>query len=256
MPANIHTHTHALLLAAGIGNRLGNESNNSPKCLLEFEGRSLLERHIQCLSENNIENLTVITGFQAVEIETKLEQMQIANMYIQTVQNPDFREGSVISLWSGRDAVESAEQILLMDADVLYSNQILRTLVNSSNENSFLLDRDFEPGDEPVKICIKDNKIVEFRKKVADSLDYDVQGESVGFFSFSNHAFSLMIDVASDYIREGRRQEPYEEVIRDVVLDYPELFSCEDITGQPWIEIDFPEDIMRAKNTILPQINQ
>ena len=55
-------------------------------------------------------------------------------------------------------------------------------------------------------------------------------------------------------IPEGRYEEPYEEAIRDLLLETPDAFGYEDITGLPWIEIDFPEDIQRAQNEILPQL--
>ncbi len=56
-------------------------------------------------------------------------------------------------------------------------------------------------------------------------------------------------------MRQGRRHEPYEETIRDVLLTSPRgAFSFEDITGLPWIEIDFAADIERANDEVLPRI--
>ena len=58
-------------------------------------------------------------------------------------------------------------------------------------------------------------------------------------------------------LRQGRSHEPYEETIRDVLLTSPRgKFAFEDITGLPWIEIDFAEDVERAKTEILPQISE
>ena len=56
-------------------------------------------------------------------------------------------------------------------------------------------------------------------------------------------------------LRQGRRQESYEEAIRDVLLTSPRgTFAFEDITGMPWIEIDFAADIERANAEVLPRI--
>ena len=57
------------------------------------------------------------------------------------------------------------------------------------------------------------------------------------------------------YIRQGRRQEPYEEAIRDILLTSPRgTFAFEDISGMAWIEIDFAVDVGRADSEILPRI--
>ena len=53
----------AIILAAGTGNRLGEYSNNKPKSLLEFNGKSLIKRHIEILITYNIETITIVTGF-------------------------------------------------------------------------------------------------------------------------------------------------------------------------------------------------
>ena len=64
-----------------------------------------------------------------------------------------------------------------MDADVLYDQEMINRLINTNIKNCLLLDRDFVPGDEPVKICVnKNGQINEFRKHIAEDLDYVTQG--------------------------------------------------------------------------------
>jgi choline kinase len=64
-----------------------------------------------------------------------------------------------------------------------------------------------------------------------------------------------LADIADAYVSGGRREEPYEEAIRDLSLSCPDDFLVEDIGGAPWVEIDYPEDIIRANTIILPQID-
>ena len=59
---------------------------------------------------------------------------------------------------------------------------------------------------------------------------------------------------ASEYINRGEDEAPYEEIIRDLLLARPDQYSFEDITGLPWLEIDFPEDVVKAKDVILPKL--
>lgn len=242
----------AIILAAGIGNRLESASHNRPKCLLELGGKTLLERHIENLTALDITEINIVTGFESRLIEDYLQTLKTG--LIKTIFNPDYTQGSVISFYSGKELSHQDEDIILMDADVLYSRKILERLINSKLNNVFLLDRNFESGEEPVKLCVKDQQLIEFRKQIDKNLDFDYQGESVGFFKFTAEVFRQLLSIAEKYINNGQTEQPYEEVIRDLLLDKPALFHFEDITGLPWIEIDFPEDIQRATNDILPEI--
>jgi choline kinase len=244
----------AILLAAGIGRRLGDIPGGSPKCLLEFNGVSLLSRHVHNLEQLGISGLVVVTGHRMEIIEQALAVLK-TRLPVTTVYNPDFLEGSVISMYRGGANIGREDTVLLMDADVLYGPDVLRRLLESPHANCFLLDREFIPGDEPVKLCVTDGKLVEFSKQPAPDVCYDYLGESVGFFKFSGAVFTELLQRARDYLDRGRRDQPYEEVIRDSLLEYPDRYSFEDITGMPWLEIDFPEDVRRAEEEVLPRID-
>ncbi len=246
--------TKALILAAGIGNRLGDTANNQPKCLLSFNGISLIERHLQALAANGIENVVIVVGYQAEALSNIISAYKTP-LNVSFVENPDFTEGSVVSLWTLRNHLQSGEDVLLMDADVLYSHDMIKRLVTTEHKNTFLLDRDFEAGDEPVKLCVNDKGLmVEFRKLVDRDLTYDFAGESVGFFRFSASMSDKLARQCENYINGGQREEHYEEAIRDLLLAEPKAFGYEDVTGIAWVEIDFPEDIQRAQTEILPQL--
>jgi choline kinase len=176
------------------------------------------------------------------------------DLEVATVYNPDYTKGSILSLWSLRDFLTKGGDVLLMDADVLYARAILQRLYTTEIPNCFLLDRDFEPGDEPVKLCVRNGELVEFRKQLDGQLAFEFQGESVGFFRFSGQMAERLAQQCENYISDNRCEEPYEEAIRDLLLEMPSAFGYEDITGLPWIEIDFPADIERAKHEILPRI--
>jgi choline kinase len=243
----------AIILAAGVGRRLGKDGQNQPKCLLKFNGKSLLERHLNYLHDCQIDELVIAVGYESQKIQEEIKALGAEN-WVSTVYNPDYTKGSVISLWAVRQHLAAGDDILLMDADVLCDRNIIERLVKTNTPNCFLLDRDFEPGDEPVKLCVRDNYLVEFCKQLAPGLTYDFAGESVGFFRFGSAVAQRLATRTEQYVADGRENEPYEEAIRDLLLETPETFGYEDITGLPWLEIDFPQDIERAQNNILPQI--
>lgn len=243
----------AIILAAGVGKRLGKEVGDLPKSLLKFGGISLLERHFQILRRFGIQEIILVVGYQSQMIESEINRLNL-NDWVKTIYNPNYTQGSVISLWCAKDILEQQEDLLLMDADVLYHPHILERLVNTNISNCFLLDRNFEEGVEPVKLCVKDGLLVEFRKQINPDLKFDFWGESVGFFRFSGEGAQKLAQRCDFYAKNNLENEPYEDVIRDLLLENPEDFGFEDITGYSWIEIDFPEDLIKAEKQILPNI--
>lgn len=243
----------AVMLAAGIGARLGFTAKEpSPKILLRFGGKSLLQHHIEILKRQGIDELVLGVGYRHQDISRQIAELG-AQDFVRTVFNADFEEGNILTLWSLRDELRCGGPVLLMDADVLYDEELIERLVTSRHPNCLLLDRGFDIGDEPVKICVRDGQIVEFRKWL--SAEYEFCGESAGFFKLSAGVVKKIINQTELYLRQGRRHEPYEETIRDVLLTSPRgTFAFEDISGMPWIEIDFVADIERANTEILPRI--
>jgi len=241
----------AILLAAGIGRRLGRAHGDLPKALLAFGGRSLLARHVDLLRQAGIEDIHVTVGYEAEAMRLELERMGASA--VRSVLNARFREGSVVSLWSAREILTSGSPILLMDADVLYDHRLLQPLLTSQHDVCFLLDREIEPGEEPVKLCILDGQVVDFHKRPRESHDW--HGESVGFFRLSPAAARDLARRTERYVEDGRAGMEYEEPIRDMVLELPaNRFGYADVTGLPWIEIDFAEDVARAEREVLPRL--
>jgi choline kinase len=145
--------------------------------------------------------------------------------------------------------------VLLMDADVLYDERVLIPLLAGNRPvNRVLIDRDFEAGDEPVKVCIRDGAPVELRKQLASDLKYDSIGESIGFFRFDENGARRLASLVEGYVRTGRANMPHEEAVRDLILEGTQKIEVVDVTGAPWIEIDFPIDVERATRDVLPQL--
>lgn len=244
-----------VLLAAGVGQRLGAISEYKPKCLIEFDGISLLRRHLRILEHYGMTEIIIVTGYQPELLAREIAKTGTAAI-TRCAHNLDYTKGSLISMLTGLTEMQTDQDFILMDADVLYDHRIMERLVTTQLHNCFLLDRDFEAGEEPVKLCVRDGRLVEFRKKINGSLQFDLQGESVGFFRFAPSTALQLTRAVQNYLQRGEDQQPYEECIRDLLLDRPENFGYEDITGLHWIEIDFPEDIIKARNTILPHMQQ
>lgn len=245
----------AIILAAGRGIRLQlPEDSQLPKCLLRFGAMSLLERHLRMLKSAGVADVVLALGFRHELVEAELERLDwTPRPHI--VLNMNFELGSVLTVHSVADALTRGGDILLMDADVLYDERILGALMaGSSPVNRLLIDRDFEAGDEPVKLCVQNGVPIELRKQLAADLKYDTIGESVGFFRFEQAGARRLAALVAGYIDSGRAHMPHEEAVRDLLKERSQPLEVADVTGFPWIEIDFPIDVVRATQEVLPQL--
>jgi choline kinase len=245
----------AIILAAGRGVRLQlPEDSQVPKCLLRFDGLTLLERHLRMLRSAGVDEVVLALGFRHELVESELDRLEWEPRP-EIVLNMNFELGSVLTVHTVAEAMIRGGDILLMDADVLYDERILRALVDGDGPlNRLLIDRDFEAGDEPVKLCVRRGVPIELRKQLAPGLEFDTIGESVGFFRFDEAGARRLAVLVAGYIDSGRAHLPHEEAVRDLVQERSQVLEVADVTGWPWIEIDFPSDVVRAAREVLPQL--
>jgi len=245
----------AIILAAGRGLRLQlPEDLQLPKCLLRFDGMSLLERHLCMLKNAGIDEIVLALGFRHEIVAAELDRLRWRPRP-QIVLNERFDLGSVLTVHTVAAAMTCGGSVLLMDADVLYDERIMNALVAGEQPvNRLLIDRNFEAGDEPVKVCVRDGVPIELRKQLALGLQYDTIGESVGFFRLDEPGARRLAALVAGYVDSGRAHMPHEEAVRDLLQERSQVFEVTDITGSPWIEIDFAKDVARATEELLPRL--
>jgi choline kinase len=211
-----------------------------------------MARHLQGLASVGVREVSITIGHAGGLIRAALAALG-GPLEVRFVENQRYTEGSLVSLWAQRAVLRSGAPILLMDADVLCDARMFQRIVASEAENTLLLDRDIESGDEPVKICFdQDGTIVDFRK--VPERAHVRRGESVGFFRFSPAMAAALADRTQAYLDAGRAAVEYEEAIRDLLLAEPHRFAAVDISDLPWTEIDFDTDLARAETVILPRL--
>lgn len=247
---------HAIILAAGRGSRLaGNSPESPPICLLEFGGRSLMERHLDLLYRFGVNAVDLVVGFEARRIidhvGTLASRPDVAYHF-----NPRYELGSALSLWAAEETLTSGKSVLVMNSDLLYHPAILQRLIESPAENCFLLDREPGAGSDPFRIALHDGRIIDFRKRLSEDLDYDAIAGSVGIFRFGAKAAECINEECARFEAEGLADAPHEEALRNVLLSCPLAFGFEDVSGLPWIGIDSPEDVVRADGHVLPAIRE
>ncbi|NQW00459.1 MAG: NTP transferase domain-containing protein [Rhodospirillales bacterium] len=244
----------ALMLAAGLGRRLfGDENTELPKALLKFGGQTLIERHIQCLLDCGIDELTLIVGHRSEDLLAEVSRVAPAG-FVRSTYNPRYRQGPKHSLAMGEDVLRGGDDVLFMDADVLYHPGLLQTLVGAAPANCFVIDRVFQSTDDFVKVCINDGLIVDFGKSLGDG--YDIVGEWPGFLKIAPDVANRVADSVLGFIARGEDEGAYEDAFCEVMKTSPAgTFGYEDITGTPWVELDYNSDLEKAATKIMPLID-
>ncbi len=245
----------AIIYAAGTGRRLEGRFGKIPKLLIPFGGRSLLDWHLQRLREIGCDEVVVVTGYLREPLETSLAALgKIHGVRTRALYNPDFMEGSVLSLATSMPELETQrEPLLLMDGDVLYPTVMLERLWRSAHPTVLLVDRDYSTADDdPVLVPMRGGRPFDFRKKWTG--EAEAVGESIGFFKVDPRDLPRMMELTRARMSGAGRRDSYDDVLCDLVRE--DRFGAEDVTGLPWTEIDFPGDADRAENEVLPAIRQ
>lgn len=117
----------------------------------------------------------------------------------------------MVTVHSAAQWVLGVPDLLLMDADVLYDERVARALVaGAAPVNRLLIDREFEAGDEPVKVWLRAGTPVEFRKQIPAGLQFETIGESVGFFRFDSHGARRLAALVAGYVARGHGHLPHD----------------------------------------------
>lgn len=245
----------ALMLAAGMGRRMfGDENQALPKSLLKFGGKTLIERHIEVLSSYGITSLTLVVGHRHEELLAEANRVAPAG-FIHSVYNPRYREGPKYSMAKGADVLCSGEDVLMMDADVLYHPDLLKPLIQSNDPACFIFDREFQSTDDFVKVCLDGGRVVDFGKIVGEG--YETVGEWPGFMKMSPAIGAQVVKANAGLIARGQDEGAYEDGICEVLKASPDgTFAHAEITGIPWVEIDYEPDLQKAEQKILPRLSE
>lgn len=238
----------AIILAAGVGKRLKTLSNGVPKCLISIGGRTLLSRHLDNLAHVGIDQVVLVVGYEHLLIR-EAAQAEPFGGSIRFLMNDQYERGSITSFWKAR--VEFDDDVIIMDADVLYHPKILRRLVESPIKNALLMDETVQQQTEECMVAVRKERVISLGKTLP--VNYDCAGEGVGFLKVRRDDLPHLVESVQPHIETGQVDMEYEDALQDFFRKV--LVGCERIGGLPWIEIDFPDDIQRAETEILPLLS-
>ena len=238
----------AIILSAGQGSRLGHLTDDQPKCLIEFGGRTLLDRQLDTVGANGVVEAVVVTGFRDDQIEAALERRREAGEgpAVRTVFNPFYKVAdNTGSLYMAR--AELVGDVLVWNGDTMVSSALMaRVVANDRPGICVTIDRKDEYDADDMKVVADaDGRLRAIGKRLEDG----VNAESIGLLAFRDggaERFAAAIEAAMRSA-EGT-QIWYLRVIHHLAQE-GEVWTL-DIAGEQWGEVDFPEDVERAQEMV------
>ncbi len=239
----------AVLLAAGKGTRLLPITRDRPKCMVEVNGKAIVDTLLDALREIAIEEIVVVTGYKSEILERYLRE------------NEDFRwtfihneryasTNNILSLHVAKDAIEGP--FLLVESDIYLSSGILRPLANEDQ----ILVAPYTAQMDGTGICMgAENQVSEMviRAHLSRGDSLSSMHKTVNFYSFSQQTWALYSDALDRWVGEGRLDQYYEAVLAELINDGKVQMYGADVGPRGWGEVDDVADLKALEASLQEQ---
>lgn len=239
----------AIVLVAGVGWRLKPYTETVPKCLVQIGGRSLLQRYLENFSALGLSETVLVVGHFKEQVMAEAARGP-GDVEVRFAVNRQFTRGNILSLWLARH--EFDDDILVMDGDVLFPRELLARVLASPHANAIAVDERFQHKGEGQSVLCEDGWVVEVTKDV--DADAGVHGRAVGLLRLSADAAEVLRGILEEFIETGKDSVEYEDAFRELAAEVP--IGVVEIGDLPWIDIDIEEDLARARERVLPEVDR
>ena len=230
----------AVILAAGQGRRLA-DPHGRPKCLREVGGTPLLRHQLDALAAVGIDDVVIVVGFGQDQIRESVGTM------VRYVVNDRFAEtNSMYSFLLARSLIQ--DDVLVMNSDLFFHPALVARLLDQGGD-ALLYDSGSGDEEEQMKVRVSQGRLVEMSKVLPSDL---VCGENVGMLHLAPATVEDAFAAARAIAACGGERAWLASAINRVAVDH--RIRCLDVVGWPWVEIDFPEDLERAREEVFPQV--
>lgn len=230
----------ALILAAGEGRRLADPLDR-PKCLREVGEVPLLHHQLAALHAADVLDIMVVVGHRQARVRDSV------GSWARFVSNDRYAEtNSMYSFLLGQRALD--DDLLVLNCDVFCDPRMFELLLDTTGD-ALLYDSCSGDEDEQMKVHVRNGALVEMSKTLPPGR---VSGENVGILRLSRETACSVAAAAAALISAGHERGWLAEAVNIAAANHP--ISCIDVQGWPWIEIDFPEDLARAREEVFPRV--
>jgi len=239
----------SIILAAGASRRLYPLTKNLPKCLLRVGKKKIIDYQIQPLLENNIKKITIVVGFHKEKIISYLTSTYPEAKF-NFIYNPIFdKTNSIYSLWLAKKDLK--EDFMYFNSDVLCHPEIISKLAQGKKKNLVVFQR-VQCGEEEGKLIMDKNLLI---KNMGKGIDPELSSEYIGIAKFGGLFKKHLVQTLEEVIKNKQYQFFTVDLFGKVIRNYPSKVFGLDVDNLPAIEIDFPEDLKRAREFIAPEID-
>jgi len=244
---------HAIILAAGMGKRLKELTQNNTKCMVKVNGVTLIERMLHQIEKQHLKRIIIVVGYEGRKLIDYIKTLDIKTP-ITFINNPIYdKTNNIYSLALAKDWL-CKDDTLLFESDLIFEDSVLDVLVSDPRETLALVDK-YESWMDGTCVKLSDDDSIEafvpgvkFRFNEIDSYY-----KTVNIYKFSKHfSQTHYVPFLEAYQAALGKNEYYEQVLRVItMLDSPEI-KAKRLNGQHWYEIDDIQDLDIAESIFSP----
>ena len=246
----------AIILAAGMGKRLKELTEDNTKCMVRVNGVPLIDRTLGQLEKRGLDRIVVVVGYCGGKLIEHIDSLRLSTP-IEYVRNDIYNKtNNIYSLWLAHDQL-CEDDTLLLESDLIFEESVLDLLIDDPRPNLALVDKYESWMDGTcVKTC-DEGYILDFISgknfKFSDTDDY-YKTVNIYKFSrdFSNHQY---VPFLKAYCEALGNNEYYEQVLKVIAMLDRSMIQTKKLTGQKWYEIDDAQDLDIAQS-LFPAENQ
>ncbi|NLX12952.1 MAG: phosphocholine cytidylyltransferase family protein [Phycisphaerales bacterium] len=230
----------AIILAAGAGRRLG---VTGPKSMIDISGQSIIHRQLDAFRAVGVDDFVIVTGYEQDRLKAHLADQLGRFIYL---ENPRYGEtNTVYSLYLARAHIN--DTFYYANADVLFDYRLTERLEQAPCDSALAVQA--KPcGEEEVKVVVREQRIARIGKKLDPA---ECLGEFVGVARFGRELSTAFVEALRITVEDEGNVNDYFERAVDRLCDAWTLTPV-NINDLPCIEIDFPEDLHKARHLIAP----
>ncbi len=241
----------ALMLAAGMGCRMGNCAGALAKCMIRINGQTLLERTVEALKLAGISKMVIVVGWHSTQL-IKTIQSSISGIELEFVCNSDYaKTNNIYSLYLAREQL-GRDDTILIESDLVFDKELLKAVVQHPAKDIAVVSR-YKPWmDGTVVTVTADGKIdALIKKQDIEPRNLDIYYKTVNIYKFSRSFLQRSyIPSMEKYIVAHGKNQYYEMVLKELTAIGRLRLNAFILDEHKWCEIDTKEDLARAASVV------
>jgi choline kinase len=230
----------AIILAAGMGKRLMQVSDGKPKSMIMINNKSIIQRQLESCRAVGIEDFVFVLGYKKTELQKHILKF-IPPENALFVENPIYdKTNTLYSLYLTRDHFD--DDFIYFNADVLFKSELLEKIIGESKHSQLLLETKSCKEEEVKMIVDSEMRIWHISKTLPVN---QCAGEFIGIGKFKKEILTKFAAFLKYGVDQGQANNYFEYAVD--LLAKEAILEAVPTGGIPCIEIDFPEDLIRAR---------